>query len=136
MEPVKQEDSLGCAVACTAFILRKSYAQSLSLFENGFRKANTTGILCKEIVTALNLAGLKFEYKHIKGKNRIYRANTIVFLRRSKKYTNGHYLVRASKNKWMDPWLNFPNEEIEAGYRTRLPEKPIYAIFPKERVGS
>jgi len=131
VKPVKQENPLGCAVACGAFILRTTYIETLSMFTNGHEKANTIGFICKEIVTALNLAGFKFEYKYIKSaiRNKIYQSNTIVFLRRSKKYPYGHYLVRTS-NKWMDSWINFPNEKIKAGYRTRLPEKPIYAISP------
>ena len=132
MKPVKQKDFLGCAVACVAFIVQADYEQSLLLFKNGRKKASAAGFICREIVTALNLAGLMFEYKYIKGKNRnrMYRANTIVFLRRSKRYPKGHFLVRSKNKKWMDPWINFPNEEIEAGCRNRLPEKPIYAVFP------
>src|SRR3989344_5928994 len=49
---VKQEDPLGCAVACVAYALNKSYQESLALFANGKEKANVTGFLCKEIVLA------------------------------------------------------------------------------------
>ena len=139
MEPVKQVDSLGCGVACVAYILKARYQKSIRFFANGRKKAKATGFLCKEIVAALDRADLKYEYKYIKCgiKSRIYLPGTIVFLGRSRKYPKGHYLVRSDNNEWMDPWINFPSEPISAGFRLRLPERPIYAIFPtKERVGS
>ncbi|MBI2327175.1 hypothetical protein HYU92_02545 [Candidatus Curtissbacteria bacterium] len=130
MKPVKQEDSLGCGVACMAFILGINYQNSLNFFKDGRKKANKAGFFCREIVMALEKAGLRYEYKYIKPKikKKIYKPNTIVFLRRSKKYPSGHYLCRAD-NKWMDPWINFPVEEKKAGFRRSLPGKPIYAIF-------
>lgn len=130
MTLIKQENSLGCGVACVASILNINYQDSLNLFKNGKMKANDTGFLCKEIVMALNKADLNYEYKYIKNKikKRIYKPNTIVFLRRSKKYPLGHYLCRVNK-KWMDPWINFPDKNLKAGYRAKLPETPIYAIL-------
>ena len=38
MEPVRQEDGLGCAVACVAFILQIPYQQALTLFSDGKRR--------------------------------------------------------------------------------------------------
>jgi len=32
MEPIRQEDGLGCAVACVAFVLKIPYQQALTLF--------------------------------------------------------------------------------------------------------
>jgi len=78
------------------------------------------------------------EYKYIKGKIRkkIYQDNTIVFIKRSKKYPYGHYLSRY-KSSWMDPWINSKNDrkikKIKAGFRKRLPGKAIYAIFLKKK---
>ena len=134
MSPVKQEDELGCGVSCVAFILSISYENALDLFINGIRKAKSQGFLCKDLVTVLKKAGLSYEFKYIKIKIRkkIYKENTIVYLRKSKKYPLGHYLVR-SDNRWMDPWINFPSEDIKAGFRKRLPEKPIYSILCTNR---
>lgn len=37
MKPTRQEDVLGCAVACTAFILKIPYSEALMLFNDGKR---------------------------------------------------------------------------------------------------
>lgn len=131
MKPIKQESQLGCAVACVAYLLNIPYREALRLFSDGKRKAETVGFICKEIIFALKSKGLNYKYKYLKEKYRqkIYKLNSIVFLRRSKKYPAGHYLCRAS-DKWMDPWVNFPDSKIEAGFRKKLPEKPIYFIYP------
>lgn len=130
MKPVKQEDGLGCAVACAAFVLGTKYQNALVLFGNGKTKATTTGFYCKEIIEVLKNAGFEYEYRYIKDriKKRIYKLSTIVFIKRSKRYPAGHYLVRTN-NKWMDPWVNFPNVERKAGFRRRLPDKPMYVIY-------
>ena len=132
--PIKQEDPMGCAVACTAFVLNINYQDSLKLFKNGKIKAKNKGFLCKEIVKALGYEGLRYEYKYIsnKVKRKIYKPGTIVFVKRSKKCPEGHYLYRAN-NKWMDSWINFPNKNIKAGFRKRLPEKSIYAILRQSK---
>lgn len=131
MRYVVQEDLIGCGVACVAAILGISYQRALSLFENGQKKADNRGFLCKEIVLAFKKKSLEYEYKYIKSKLRkkIYKQGTIVFLRRSIKYSEGHYVCRMGSS-WMDPWINFPTTEKRAGLRKRLPEKPIYMISP------
>ena len=131
MKLIKQENPFGCAVACVASVLGIDYQEVLNLFSGGRNKAKTTGFYCKEIVEVLENEGLRYEYKYIKPKVRkkIYQHRVIIFLRRSKKYPEGHYLCRIGK-RWMDPWFNFPAEKREAGFRKRLPEKPIYLIYP------
>lgn len=130
MRPIKQEDPFGCGIACVAFVLSISYADSLEMFKDGKNKAEKVGFLCKEIVNALKSKNLIYEYNYIKARygKSIYDQKTIVFIKQSKKYPSGHYLVRANNN-WMDPWINFPNQQKKAGFRKRLPGKPIYAIL-------
>lgn len=130
MKSIKQEDHLGCAIACVAYLLNISYQKTLSFFSDGTRKAKAVGFTCKEIILVLNNKGLNYKYKYIKEKHRkkIYKPNAIVFLRRSRKYPAGHYLTRTN-DKWMDSWINFPNNKIESGFRKKLPEKPIYLIY-------
>lgn len=130
MKPIAQEHPFGRGVACVAFVLSTSYQCSLKLFNAGKNKVNTKGFLCREIVNILNNAGLNYHYKYVSSKIRekIYTSRTIVFIKRSKKYPAGHYLVRKN-NKWMDPWINFPHKNIKAGFRARLPGRPIYAIL-------
>ncbi len=130
MKPIKQEDSLGCGVACVAFYLNITYQDSLRLFKNGKRKVESTGFFCRDIVAVLEKEGLRYAYKYVKPRirNKIYKQNAIIFIKKSKKYHNGHYLIRF-EDKWMDPWINFPDENVKAGLRRRLPGKAIYVIF-------
>jgi hypothetical protein len=88
------------------------------------------------LVAILDRSGYFYQYRYLKPRLRkiIYRDDVIVFIKRSKKYPFGHYLVRY-QNLWMDPWINFPKEKdvkkAKAGFRKRLPGKAIYALFPK-----
>ena len=134
--PITQEDPFGCGVACVAFALGFSYQKTLKLFKKGKQKAKTKGFYCKDLVRTLNNQGRNFKYRYIKDmiRNKIYQNNTIVFIKRSRKYPWGHYLCRY-ENSWMDPWINFPeNKNIRKarpGLRKRLPGYPIYAIIPQ-----
>jgi hypothetical protein len=133
MKLIAQEDSYGCGVACVAFALNKSYKEALSLFPNGKKRARSIpDFYCRELVWILNNTGRNYEYKYIKPKLRrkIYKTGTIVFIKKSKKYKYGHYLIRY-ENKWMDPWINFPRLNANAGFRKRLPGRPIYALLEK-----
>ncbi|MBI5391734.1 hypothetical protein HZB00_01905 [Candidatus Woesearchaeota archaeon] len=67
-----------------------------------------------------------------------FTENTIVFIRRSKDYPAGHYLAK-TKTGWMDPWINFDLSSLnlnyaQSGFRKRLPEKAIYAVFPAKAI--
>ncbi len=133
--PVKQEDQLGCGVACVSFILDISYLEALCLFKKGELRAKRLGFYCKDIIEAFNNIGIRYTYKYIKQRirSKIYKKGTIVFIKKSKKYPSGHYLCRA-QDVWMDPWINFRLDKdilkAKAGFRKRLPGKPIYAISP------
>lgn len=134
-ELVIQEDSFGCAVVCVAFVLSISYKEALNLFEEGKVRAQSEGFYCREIAEVLtqhsgNLYGYRYRGSSRKGK---FRENTIVLIKKSKKYPEGHYLSRV-ENKWMDPWSNFPILPRRARLRRNLPDKPIYEVFPKEQV--
>lgn len=128
---VKQEDQLGCGIACVAFILRIKYKDARHLFVDGKRRAKEeANFYCREIAKILESRTLlSCEYKYLKRKlkHKIYKPTTIIFIKRSKKYPFGHYLCR-SKTGWMDPWINIPNKKIVAGFRKRLPGKPTYFI--------
>jgi hypothetical protein len=136
LKPIPQKDNLGCGVACLAFLLNSDYLTTLKIIKNGKYKAKNKGFLCNEIVKALKMEGKIFRCKYVSPKSRknIYKDNSIVFIKRSKKYPAGHYLCRY-KNLWMDPWINFDkNDDLKyakAGFRKRLPGKPIYLISEK-----
>lgn len=131
MKVVVQKDMFGCGVASVACLLSITYAEALSLFENGKTKAISIGFLCKDIVGALKNKNINYQFKYIKPrfKNKIYKHGTIVFIKRSKRFPVGHYLCRKN-NLWADSWINFPNKNKRAGFRKRLPGKPIYLIYP------
>ncbi len=132
--PVAQEDPLGCAVACIAFVLNISYKNALRLFQDGENRVKSSpDFYCKEIVQVLNKSGLDYSYRYISTKlrHRIYKQGSIVFIRRSRRYPVGHYLYRV-KSAWMDPWINIPSTDRKAGFRKRLPGNPIYAILSED----
>lgn len=131
---VIQKDGLGCSLACLAFITGKSYEEIADKLDR--EKAKSRGFYCRELVAYLKNLGYQVEYHYLNKKwlKKIYQDNTIVFVRRGKKYPFGHYFVRY-KNLWMDSWINFLKDKdlrkVRAGFRKRLPEKPIYGIFVK-----
>jgi len=131
MNPVKQEDGLGCAVASTAFVLNISYKEALSLFIDGERRVKEeANFYCPELVKILRGKGLNYSWKKLNKDNMhiINKDFSIVFIKRSKLHPYGHFLVNY-KGKWMDPWINLPNKDIKAGFREDLPGEPTYAVF-------
>lgn len=131
MEPVKQEDELGCAVACVAFVLQRSYKQALLLFSDGEERAKKkANFYCPEIVRILNSGGLNYTWRKLpkKGSAR-FNSLSIVFIKNSKAYPYGHFLCKYN-NLWMDPWINLPDKNIRAGFRKALPVQATYIITP------
>lgn len=131
MKLITQKHPSGCGIACVAYALEISYDDALALFQNGLKRAKNEGFYCHDILKALDD---NYCYFYVTGKKRhlIYKPNTIVYIKRSKKYPFGHYLVKADIG-WMDPWVNFQqNKDIrdaKSGIRKRLPGTPIYAIY-------
>lgn len=130
MKPVKQEHKFGCAVACVAFVLNKTYSETLKLFRDGEKRVKTSiNFYCPEIIQVLNNNGLRYTWREIINVKREYKNGSIVFIKKSHNYPFGHFLCKCD-NQWMDPWINLPNENIEAGFRNDLPDKPTHVIFP------
>jgi hypothetical protein len=129
---VTQKDDLGCGVASVAYILNVSYEDALELFD--INKVKTEGCYCKDIVSVLKARNIYARFNYVKRhlKPEIYKLNTIVFIKRCKRYPAGHYLAR-TQNGWHDSWINFSHQKdirkAESGIRKRLPGKVIYAIF-------
>ncbi len=131
MIPVKQEDNLGCAVACVAFVLKIKYSDSLDLFIDGKKRVEkTANFYCPEIAKILNKNGLNYAWTKLSDKNQklLLANNSIVFIKKSDKYPYGHFLTK-HKGKWMDPWINLPEQNILAGFRDKLPNEPTYIIY-------
>lgn len=135
MRIIVQKDDLGCGVACVAMVMNISYSNARSLFIDGDIKAQKTGFVCKEIVAALSKAGLDYEYKYIKPKliDKLTLPMSIIFIKKSKLFPHGHYVVRTD-NGWIDPWIYTSPDGKVAGIRKELPETPIYIITPKGNV--
>lgn len=131
MKPVRQEDGLGCAVTCVAFVLGVSYQDALKLFEDGkTRVKSKANFYCPEIVMILKDLDKEYSWKKLKSttEEEIYRDYSIVFIKRSKAYPYGYFLARY-KDKWIDPWINLPDRDIRAGYRDELPSEPTYIVY-------
>ncbi|MDH5533009.1 MAG: cysteine peptidase family C39 domain-containing protein [Candidatus Pacebacteria bacterium] len=132
MYSVTQKDPYGCGLACVSFLLQKQYQDVAEYIDQN--KAKTYGFTCKELVNLLVKFNLNYQYKYLKPKlkKKIYDSGTIVFIKRSKRYPSGHYLVRY-KDGWMDPWINFSIRaklsSAQSGFRKRLPGSPVYALF-------
>ncbi len=131
-KPIRQEDGMGCGVACVAFIVGQSYKKTKNDLIKNRQKALKQGYLCKELVDALKRVGLTYTYHYLKRPLK-YRDSMIVFIKRSKRFPRGHYLVKTSMG-WMDPWINLsPNADVKksvAGFRNRLPGKVSYVLVP------
>ena len=132
MRPVTQQHYLGCGAACLAFILKIDYQDVIKALGADEHKLGNKGLLCKELVGFLNSQGFDYRWKYVNRKIRkvIYNHGVIVFIKRSKRYPPGHFLVRY-KDRWMDPWINWSKIDRQSGFRKRLPGRPIYAILPK-----
>lgn len=132
MKPVAQEDGLGCAVACVAFILNIPYSKAVDLFIDGRRRVKgEANFYCPEIVKILNSKGLSYKWKKLPEsiKEEEIEDRSIVFVERSKKLPFGHFLSKYN-NQWMDPWINLPNNPIKGEFRDSLPGNPTYVIYP------
>lgn len=129
-KPVRQEDPMGCGVACVAFLLGKSYQQTLKLFPQGKKRAMTVGFTVKMVRTALMSSKESYKQSYLWPTIRhlIYQNGSIVYLKHSKKFPYGHYIAR-SNGIWMNPWINLPEKPIKAGFQKRLPEQPSFVIF-------
>jgi hypothetical protein len=128
---VTQEHASGCAVACVAFVLEIPYSKAIKLFKKPSR-ALSSGFTCKDIVQALAKKSKVYAYASLNSKNQLLlnEAGVIVFIRRSKFYPIGHFLVRSNRT-WMNPWANYPKiAPAQGALQSRLPGQAIYVIYP------
>ena len=128
---VTQENGLGCGLACVSALCKVSYKFAKKNYFLGLGNANTKGYYCKHIVKALSRAGKNYNYCKITRRIN-WKDGMIVFIKRSKRYTQGHYLVRLN-NMWMDPWINLQTDQnirnAKSGFRKRLPGKAQWLIY-------
>ncbi len=124
---------MGCGAACVAMAVGQSYEQTVTLL--GKDKARTVGFRLKELRLLLNDSGLLYKSTHANrvDLNELNAEGAIVFIKRSKTYPYGHYLIRVGE-KWGDPWINLVENknlsEAYSGYRDSLPGEPQWVLLP------
>ncbi len=132
MKPVTQEEPMGCAIACVAFVLESSYKKAKAMFSHP-EYSFTKGFYCREITNVINKGGENYGFSKFKKEHKkiMNKSGTIIFTERNENYPGGHFLVK-TKSGWMNPWANFPNiTPAKAGYQKGLPGKEKWIIYPK-----
>lgn len=126
---ITQKHTLGCGVACVAYLLNTTYNKALKLF-NEPRNAATVGYYCDEIVKALDQAGHKYHFSNYDDNSPLPN-RCIVFVKDAKQYAMGHYLARRSGGAWMNSWINCPIiAPTTSAFQEMLPGKPAWVIQP------
>jgi ABC-type bacteriocin/lantibiotic exporter with double-glycine peptidase domain len=128
-KPITQEHPASCGIACVASILGMSYKKTLKYFNK--KNIIRIGYELYEIANALNKKGLNYQYSKVNNKTKKFlsKQGTIVFVKRSKKYPIGHYLLK-TKRGWMNPWINFPEiNPAKSGFNKKLPGKAQWIIY-------
>lgn len=132
MKSITQEEPMGCAIACVAFLLVKSYKSTKNLFKHQ-KHSFARGFYCGEIVRVLNSGGLNYSFSKFKKEHKraMNQLGVIIFIERNKNYPGGHFLVN-TKNGWMNSWINFPYiAPAKSGFQKNLPGKEQWIIYPK-----
>ncbi|HEB46924.1 MAG TPA: hypothetical protein ENI22_00455 [Candidatus Pacearchaeota archaeon] len=130
-KPITQEHPMGCGVACVASLLGISYEKALNLFNKDH--TSTKGYYLKDIILALKKKKLNYQDSKVTNNAKKYLKipGSIIFIRRSKKYPAGHYLLK-TKEGWMNPWINYPKiNPAKAGYNRKLPGEAQWILYKK-----
>ncbi|MEK7649749.1 MAG: hypothetical protein AAB367_02205 [Patescibacteria group bacterium] len=133
MKLVAQEAPMGCAIACAASLSDLTYKKMRSHFSNGRLKEYTVGFYNKDIVSALSKVNIITKGCSSKRwSQKKYLPGTIVFIKRSKKYSQGHFLLKTPRG-WMNPWANYPSiNPAKAAFQRRLPGETEWVIVTKK----
>lgn len=122
MKIISQEHTAGCGVACVAFLLQKTYKETLDLFSIP-SQAWGRGFLYNEIIDALRKGGKNYVCNIMESHS--FSNGTIVYIDNPQVYYIGHYLVKWEKG-WFDPWINYPIiTPAMGGYRPCLLGKVV-----------
>lgn len=129
---VTQEDSLGCGVACVAFVLGITYQEAKKFFDP--KRIESADTYCPDIQKALKMGGLVYDWDRYKGGE--IPDYSILFIGKSDYYKEGHYVVRVA-NKWMNPWIDgSPVENAVSGFQKTLrpDDKLEWIVYPKGKI--
>ena len=133
MDRISQEEPSGCGIACVASALGISYKKAKVLFAKP-DNAILGGYYCRDLIKALSKKGLNYSFSKVNSKNKklVNSKGSIVFIKRSAKYPEGHYLINTGKG-WMDPWINYANmNPARAGIRKSLPGMAEWVVYGSE----
>ncbi|MDF3983291.1 hypothetical protein P3W24_13345 [Luteibacter sp. PPL201] len=134
---VAQKDEYGCGVACVASILAVSYAESRRLL---MKKKSGVQIDDTEVPgldlhhLALALKDRDYQVVADWDEPKTFQPGTIVLVGRARGgLDHEHYILSVGGDLFMDPWINYPNREREAGLRKGYPKGKIFyvALVPK-----
>ena len=106
---VRQDDAMGCGVACVAFVTGLAYNEAAACFEvPARREARGRGYIRREMVAALKKANSAYRLRYfgtVTGARRaqVVPSGAIVFVWNGKV---GHYVVR-HEDVWMCPLQGF-----------------------------
>jgi predicted double-glycine peptidase len=132
MNSVTQEHEMACGLACVAYVTNTPYKKIAD--EQANEKLNKYGFICPELVSILKDLGFNYSWKKLSDKDsREFNQGDIVFVKRSKQYSEGHFLAKTS-NGWMDPWINVTDKnptiaKAKSGFRDELPGEAEYLVF-------
>ena len=117
LREVAQEDEWGCGVACVASILAVSYAKARQfLVKHKKSKINEApkGLLLHHIALALQDADFHVVADWDEPKS--FKPGTIVLVGKARGGVEfEHYMVSVGGGQFMDPWINQPNQDRQAG---------------------
>ncbi len=135
MRLTKQEDPMGCGIACVAFVLGISYMEATKLFTLP-EKRKTLGYRSSELREALKRGGYD-SFSRYTGRieNLEINKGDIVYVKKCKLFPFGHYLVKTDGG-YMDPFVNMTEvsgdyTKAGAGIRTVLSEQITMVIKRK-----
>jgi hypothetical protein len=124
---VKQEDPMGCGIACVAFVLGISYKEATKLLTLP-EKRKTLGI-AQVIYEKLSRGGSYDSFSRYVGRLDDTRVEIgdIVYVKKCKMFPSGHYLVKINGG-YMDPFINMGEvvgdyTRAKAGKRFPLKER-------------
>lgn len=124
---VKQEDAMGCGIACVAYVLGISYRKAVDLFTQK-QKRRIRGFTSKDIVEAIKIFGTTYKSVYVGRETEPkIENNSIIYIPKCGYFPYGHYLVKI-QNGYMDPFINlhesnFDYTKAKAGLRKTLPNK-------------
>lgn len=131
---IKQEDPMGCGIACVAYVLGIDYKSTVHLFTEESKRLDR-GYTSKNITEALGRGGNKYRSVYIgREKEPEIEVGSIVYVPKCKDFPCGHYLVKI-KCGYMDPFINlhestFDHIKVKAGLRRILQNKISMKIIP------